>query len=142
MGANYAVQVALRHAEQSQRQQLLDLLLPLPCLLNLSTSKHGSNVAEAIISQMHDWIFSASAEKDAAGQTDELNLLTKLLDHPFGNYVLQTVMRCQKSAERRADAFHRIRAATSTTNYGRSVLAKLNDKLVEAPHHALAHPTV
>jgi len=46
--ANYAVQVALRQCSEPQREQMLSTLLPR--LLSISTSKHGSNVAEVVLS--------------------------------------------------------------------------------------------
>ena len=44
---NYAVQTALRHCQQAQREAMLSALLP--HLLPLSSCKHGSNVAEMVL---------------------------------------------------------------------------------------------
>jgi len=120
---NYGVQVALRHCSQHQREQMLTRLLP-RCL-SLSSSKHGSNVAELLlvlaspqqIEEVRNTIFGGSP---AARHT-----LRQLLESPFGNYVLQTLLR-RLTPEGRAAAIELVRQETTATNFGRSILARLS----------------
>ena len=51
--------------------------------------------------------------------------LRQLLESPFGNYVLQTLLR-RLSAEGRSDAIELVRQETTATNFGRSILARLS----------------
>ena len=132
---NYAVQVSLRHCDAQQRLQLLEALLPR--LLQLSTSKHGSNVAETLLMlaqepqlvQVSDQIFGQGPECRGA--------LQQLVEHPFGNYVLQTLLR-RMPPEQRSAAAAAVRAVTTPSNYGRSVLSRVgeDDDIDEdgAPH--------
>jgi len=124
--ANYAVQVACRRASLPQREVVVRTLLgELP---TLSTSKHGSNVAEVAISvasdeeliELFDQIFGASASSAL--------ILQQFLDCQFANYVLQTLLRRIQSAERRFSALELVRRGTTDTNYGRSILAKFADE--------------
>jgi len=125
--ANYAVQVALRHASAPQREAMANELLPR--LLALSASKHGSNVAESVLSlaqqpqldQMCETVFGPLG----APAVPPGDALRGLMEHPFGNYVLQTLVRRVAEPRRRADAIDKLRAATAPSNYGRSILARL-----------------
>jgi len=121
---NYAVQVSLRHCDAQQRLQLLDALLSR--LLQLSTSKHGSNVAETLLMlaqepqlmQVSEQIFGAALECRSA--------LQQLVEHPFGNYVLQTLLR-RMTPEQRSVAAAAVRGVTTPSNYGRSVLSRVGE---------------
>ena len=102
---NYAVQVALRSCCQSQRDHMLETLLEQ--ILSLAASKHGSNVAEVLLSLASPMqlelvtqrMFSTPAANDA-------DALQQLISHPFGNYVLQALLRrlqesgCQASFQK------------------------------------------
>lgn len=117
--ANYAVQVALREGSAEHRELMLSTLLPQ--LLKLSANKHGSNVAEVVLA-------SASADQ-VASVTDAVlanpSDLAQLMGDSFGNYVLQTLLRRIDEPERRAAALAKVRAATTASNYGRSILSRL-----------------
>jgi len=122
--ANYAVQVACHSARAPQRAQVLGTLLA--ALPSLATSKHGSNVAEVVLSvaddaqleEVHTVVFGPSA---AAADT-----LGRFLDCPYANYVVQTLLRRTPSDERRAAALELVRLKTTESNYGRSVLTKFH----------------
>jgi hypothetical protein len=128
--ANYVLQVLLRHSGSPQRDPMIKMLIP--HVLSLSTSKHGSNVAESVLSlapqrmleSVCDRVFGAVS---AAGSASEPagDALRSLIEHPFGNYVLQTLMRRLVNASRRSNAIDKIRASAAPGNYGRSILARL-----------------
>jgi len=123
--ANYAVQVALRQCGAGQRNAMLGALLPR--LLPLSASKHGSNVAEVVLSLASPDQLDAAAEPIFGGGDEAPAALRRLLQHQFGNYVLQTLLRRLADGPRRAAAFAKVREATSAENYGRSVLSRLGE---------------
>jgi len=114
---NYSVQAALRHAAPAQREAMLAKLLP--SLLALSRSKHGSNVAEMVlmrasmaqIEQVHAQIFGGPGRQ-----------LLELMESPYGNYVLQALLK-RLDAAQRAAALQLIEAQTSSNNFGRAILA-------------------
>lgn len=121
---NYAVQVSLRHCDEQQRTQLLEALLPR--LLQLSTSKHGSNVAETLLMLADEAQMNAVSRLIFGPGAECRNALQQLVEHPFGNYVLQTLLR-RMSAEQRSAAAAAVRAVTSPSNYGRSVLSRVGE---------------
>jgi len=128
--ANYAVQVLLRHSTPMQRELLIRKLLPQ--VLVLSTSKHGSNVAESVLSlapqrmleKVCDEIFGSPPAVSLDGKHSG-DALRSLMEHQFGNYVLQTLVRRLANANRRSFAIDKIKASTTSTNFGRSILARL-----------------
>jgi len=120
---NYGVQVALRHCSQPQREQMLSRLLP-RCLA-LSASKHGSNVAELLLVLASTQQIEGVRASVFGGTPNARQTLRQLLESPFGNYVLQTLLR-RLSAEGRADAIELVRQETTATNFGRSILARLS----------------
>ena len=88
---NYAVQAALRASAGAQRAELLTRLLPRT--LDLASSKHGSNVAELLLELAPAadlGKLSASLFSDAPAAVESLR---RLMGHPFGNYVLQALVR-------------------------------------------------
>lgn len=115
---NYVVQVALRHCATEQRAQLLTALLPQT--LALSSSKHGSNVAEQLLNlatnaqlaPLSDRVFSSVDEKP----------LRDLMGNEFGNYVLQTLLRRLEPAAR-AHGLQCVEDNTAVSNFGRTILA-------------------
>jgi len=117
---NYAVQAALRHCSDAQREAMLSVLLPR--LRALSGSKHGSNVAEMLlmraraaqVEQVRNQIFEPSS---ASGEQ-----LRELMASPFGNYVLQALLRLL-DPEKRAAALRLIEAETADGNFGRAILS-------------------
>jgi len=111
---NYAVQVTLRHSAAAERQQLVSALLP--SLLSLSTSKHGSNVAEALLTMANPQQLQ-HARRLFLGR----NTLRELTSHPFGNYVLQAMMRLL-SPEDRAVTVRAIELDAADTTYGRTIV--------------------
>ena len=121
---NYAVQAALTESRGPQRERIMGALLPRT--LALAASKHGSNVAEQMLGLAsadqlgvpHNLVFGGA---DAPSADDAA--LSKLMCHPFGNYVLQALLR-RLEPEPRAAALARVRAATSPSNYGRSILSR------------------
>ncbi|KAL1527063.1 hypothetical protein AB1Y20_015747 [Prymnesium parvum] len=121
---NYAVQVSLRHCDEKQRLQLLDALLPR--LLQLSTSKHGSNVAETVLMLADEAQISRASEQIFGNGPECRSALQQLVEHPFGNYVLQTLLR-RMEPEQRSLAAVSVRAVTTPSNYGRSVLARVGE---------------
>tara|TARA_B100000795_G_scaffold259739_1_gene234974 strand:- start:624 stop:1604 length:981 start_codon:yes stop_codon:yes gene_type:complete len=123
---NYGVQVALRHCSQSQRDQMLGRLLP-RCLA-LSASKHGSNVAELLLVLASAQQIEGVRSSVFGGTPNARQTLRQLLESPFGNYVLQTLLR-RLSAEGRADAIELVRQETTATNFGRSILARLSPNI-------------
>lgn len=122
---NYAVQVSLRHCDDRQRLQLLDSLLPR--VLQLSTSKHGSNVAETLLMLADEAQMAQVSEQIFGDGAECRNSLQQLVEHPFGNYVLQTLLR-RMSVEQRSIAAVAVRAVTTPSNYGRSVLARVGEE--------------
>ena len=118
---NYAVQVALRHCAPAQRARLIDALLP--HTLALSTSKHGSNVAEQLLQLASDAQLSPVCETifgaAAAGRNGALR---QLMSNEFGNYVLQTLLRRLEPAAR-TNALRLVEAHVTPTNYGRTILS-------------------
>ena len=134
---NYGVQVALRHCSQAQRDQMLSRLLP-RCLA-LSASKHGSNVAELLLelapaADLGE--LSASLFSDAPAAVESLR---RLMGHPFGNYVLQALVR-RLDAAQRAAAIDTLRRETTPTNYGRSIVARCATADEQAPQAAENQP--
>lgn len=83
---NYVVQIALRIAasDEALREQLVALLLP--SLPQLSTSKAGSNVAEAVIG-------CASDEQLVSARTMLLGSGIDLATHCFGKHVMAALHR-------------------------------------------------
>jgi len=81
---NYVVQIALRIALPSQREDLANLLLPV--LPQLATSKAGSNVAEAVIG-------CATAEQLNAAVSLLHGCGIDLATHCFGKHVIATLDR-------------------------------------------------
>lgn len=130
---NYVVQVLLRQSASPQRDLMVKQLLPQ--VLSLSTSKHGSNVAESVLSltpqrmleSVCDEVFGAVS---TPGHPSEPvgDALRSLIEHPFGNYVLQTLVRRLVNPSRRSYAIDKIRAASSPANFGRSILARLGSE--------------
>ena len=118
---NYAVQVALRHAEPADRSTLIDALLP--SLVSLSTSKFGSNVAEAALMNASPAQLDVARALVFGAQADE-SVLPALMAHPFGNYVVQAVLR-RLPAETRAESLALVEARASDANFGRTILAQL-----------------
>jgi len=113
---NYAVQAALRHAEPAQREEMLAALLPR--MLALSRSKHGSNVAEMVLLRA-----SPSQLRDVHAQVfGSLEQLRDLMESPYGNYVLQAMMR-RLDTETRAAALALIETEVTSSNFGRAILA-------------------
>ncbi|KAL3908762.1 MAG: hypothetical protein SGPRY_009668 [Prymnesium sp.] len=112
---NYAVQVTLRHAEEVERNTLVSRLLPL--LLHLATSKHGSNVAEATLTRAsHSQLLGARYLL-----LGERSTLRELTGHPYGNYVLQALLRLLPPSER-ASAVRTIELEASDTSFGRTIV--------------------
>ena len=81
---NYVVQIALRIALPSPREDLANLLLPV--LLQLATSKAGSNVAEAVIG-------CATAEQLNAAVSLLHGCGIDLATHCFGKHVIAALDR-------------------------------------------------
>merc|ERR1719231_1525644 len=125
--ANYAVQVALRQGPADQREAMLCELLPQ--LLKLSSNKHGSNVAEVVLAKASDSQIEGVTDAILAADAD----LAQLMGDAFGNYVLQTLLRRIEEPERRARAVARVRALTTASNYGRSILSRLGIADAEQP---------
>jgi pumilio RNA-binding family len=128
--ANYVVQVLLRQCAPPQRDVIVRQLLP--HVLSLSTSKHGSNVAESVLSFTPQRMLDSVCDElfgpvPAAGNSAEPagEALRTLIEHPFGNYVLQALIRRLLDPSRRSNAIDRIRAAASPANFGRSILTRL-----------------
>lgn len=115
---NYAVQSALRHGTQDQRNDMLGALLP--CLLRLSGSKHGSNVAEVLLMQANERQLE-EVRKSVFDKPDTDELRT-LMANPFGNYVLSSLLRLLDSSKR-GDALRIVEAETAHGNFGRAILA-------------------
>jgi len=118
---NYAVQAALRHAQPELLQKMLDGLLP--NILHLSGSKHGSNVAEMVLGlasepQLEKVRVAVFGDSPLA----ELPQLRVLMSSPFGNYVLQALLRKLKDAKR-ALALAQVERHVSDDNFGRAILA-------------------
>merc|ERR1712110_857690 len=98
----------------AQREVMLTLLLPR--LRTLSSSKHGSNVAEMLllrarpeqVEQVRNQIFESSS---TSGEQ-----LRELMASPFGNYVLQALLRLLEP-EKRAAALRLIEAETAEGNF-------------------------
>jgi len=122
--ANYAVQVALRIASNEQRGVMLATLLPR--LLQLAASKHGSNVAELVVSLASAEQVAAVAEGVFGDSTAAAASLSELMAHQFGNYVLQKLLRRLAGGDSGDyhSALHKVRDATSADNYGRSILSR------------------
>jgi len=123
--ANYAVQVALRQCGAAQREAMLGALMPR--LLPLSASKHGSNVAEVVLSLASGPLLDAAAESIFGAGEPASAALRQLVEHQFGNYVLQTLLRRLADGPRRAAALAKVREATTATNFGRSILSRLGE---------------
>jgi len=123
--ANYAVQVALRQCGAAQREAMLGALMPR--LLPLSASKHGSNVAEVVLSLASGPLLDAAAESIFGACEPASAALRQLVEHQFGNYVLQTLLRRLADGPRRAAALAKVREATTATNFGRSILSRLGE---------------
>jgi len=114
--ANYAIQVALRHCHDGERSMLVVALMRK--LLQLSTSKHGSNVAEAVISH---------ATPEALSQAystifTERATLCELMAHPYGNYVISALLR-RLSPDDRASALRTIEQNSADGNFGKAITA-------------------
>eukprot|EP00965_Chrysotila_dentata_P084790 2798728-Pleurochrysis_carterae.AAC.2 len=124
--ANYAVQVALRQGPHDQREIMLSQLLP--NLLKLSSNKHGSNVAEVMLAKATPAQVEYVTDSIVANDAD----LSQLMGDAFGNYVLQTLLRRIEDSERRARALAKVRAATTASNYGRSILSRLGVADIDA----------
>lgn len=121
---NYAVQAALRHAVPTQRLTMLEGLLP--NILHLATSKHGSNVAEMVLMLSNDEQFELVRTQifgpaDAPPATEMPNLRT-LMSSPFGNYVLQGLLRKLKDSKR-ALAMQQVEHHMADDNFGRAILS-------------------
>jgi len=112
---NYAVQVAMRHSSAGERARLVGALLPR--LLALSLSKHGSNVAEALLT------LAAPQQLQAARAAFFANTSTlrELTGHPFGNYVLQAMLRLL-GPEQRAECLREVEAHAADTTFGRTIV--------------------
>lgn len=119
------LQVALKHCTPTQCETMLSALLPR--LLAISTSKHGSNVAEVVLSLTSTQRLEPVAESIFGSTPASADALRQLMEHPFGNYVLQTLLKRLADPERRAAAVAKVRAATTTSNFGRSVLSRLGE---------------
>ena len=120
--ANYAVQIALRHAAPPQRAMLVARLLP--TLLTLASSKHGSNVAETLLGQADAAQLNEAARIVlAAGSAGGV---PSLVESQFGNYVLQTLLRLLQP-DARAQVLAAVRAAATETNYARLILSRFGD---------------
>lgn len=118
---NYAVQVALRHCAPAQRARLLDALLP--HTLALSTSKHGSNVAEQLLTLATDMQLAPVCETIFGAAAEGRNgALRQLMSNEFGNYVLQTLLRRLEPAAR-ANALRLVEGNVTPTNFGRTILS-------------------
>jgi len=116
---NYAVQSALRHGSEAHRQAMLNALLPE--LLALSSSKHGSNVAEMLLSQAN----AAQLEEVRAAVFDAdrgPEQLRALMASPFGNYVVTSLLRLLDHSKR-GEARRIVEAETQASNFGRAILA-------------------
>ena len=92
---NYVVQIALRIALPSPREDLANLLLPV--LLQLATSKAGSNVAEAVIG-------CATAEQLNAAVSLLHGCGIDLATHCFGKHVIAALDRRISDCARAAAA--------------------------------------
>ena len=95
-------------------------LFSLPTLLHLASSKHGSNVAEMVLMRA-----SPPQLEQIRGQifgTEQPEQLREMMSSPFGNYVLQALLR-QLLPEQHAAALQRIEAETSSSNFGRAIIA-------------------
>jgi len=112
---NYAVQVAMRHSAAAERSRLVGALLP--ALLDLAMSKHGSNVAETVLT------LSSAPQLQQARRAffADRPTLRGLTGHPFGNYVLQALLRLLSPADRAA-ALHAIDQDASDTTFGRTIV--------------------
>ena len=120
--ANYAVQIALRHAAAPQRAMLVARLLP--TLLHLASSKHGSNVAETLLGQADATQLNEAARLVlAAGAAGGV---PSLVESQFGNYVLQTLLRLLQP-DARAQVLAAVRAAATETNYARLILSRFGE---------------
>ena len=114
---NYVVQITLRHANPSESVRLVGALLP--HLLHLASSKHGSNVAEAMLSRAtHQQLLQARAAVFA-----DLLTLRQLMAHPFGNYVLQAMLR-RLGPNERVSALRTIETNSADDNFGRAIIAQ------------------
>lgn len=118
-------QVALRQCTSQQREGMLSTLLPR--LLAISTSKHGSNVAEVVLSLTSAQRLERIADSIFGSSSASADALRQLMEHQFGNYVLQTLLRRLTDPQKRASAIAKVRAATTTSNFGRSVLSRLGE---------------
>merc|ERR1719473_2456914 len=115
---NYAVQAALRHAAPAQHEAMLAALLPR--LDALSRSKHGSNVAEMVL--MRASAGQLELKRAQIFGPDHPEQLREMMSSPFGNYVLQALLR-RLEPSLRAAALARIEAETSASNFGRAIIA-------------------
>jgi len=94
----------------------------LPSLLELSTSKHGSNVAEALLT-----LATPAQLQQARALFFARPTLRELTSHPFGNYVLQALLRLL-SPEARAAAIQAVEADAADTTYGRTIVTHFSSK--------------
>jgi len=115
---NYAVQAALRHAAPEQREAMLAALLPK--LDALSRSKHGSNVAEMVL--MRASAVQLEQKRAQIFGPEHPEQLREMMGSPFGNYVLQALLR-RLEPGLHAAALQRIEAETSASNFGRAIIA-------------------
>jgi len=115
---NYALQVALRHSQHEQQVQMIALLQPY--LLELSTNKHGSNVSEMVLQRM-----GATDLEHLRAQLFDApegrQILRKLLNDSFANYVLKSLVRLLPPAEREK-VLQIVADETTTRNYGRAIM--------------------
>merc|ERR1719453_2393981 len=115
---NEAAQAALLHAAPAQREAMLAALLPR--LDALSRSKHGSNVAEMVLMRASSG--QLEAKRSQIFGPDHPEQLREMMGSPFGNYVLQALLR-RLEPSLRAAALARIEAETSASNFGRAIIA-------------------
>lgn len=127
---NYAIQVILRLASEKRRGSLIEELLP--HLLRLATSRYGSNVAELVISLTSPTKLHPIAETIFDESNKERLVL--LAEHPYGNYVLQSLLRRLDKWEARPRAIDKLRTVAVHSNFGAAILDRL-----EIDQAAVAH---
>lgn len=119
--ANYAVQVLLKHSSKSDCAAMVDKLLPR--VFELASSRYGSNVSEVVISiapvdKLHPTaglVFNQAHRKR----------LSFIMAHPYGNYVLQSLLRRLEGWSEWDKALTMLREESSSSNYGTAILTRL-----------------
>jgi len=117
--ANYAVQVALRSSKPALRNRLVEVLLA--DMQAISSSKHGSNVAEQVLPLATPQQLESLRLRIFCDGDSDMPLLKEMLSSPFGNYVVQAFLR-MLSPQLRAVSLSAVQKATTAENFGKTVL--------------------